>query len=162
MKVRMFTDGACSGNPGPGGYAALITLFDKPETITGFEENTTNNRMELSAVINGLERIFAEIFVHEQTVKEIEIISDSTYVVNAINDNWIGNWKSNDFKNKQGDKIKNEDLWRRLYDQLEVLNFIKIKTVFTKVKGHSGNYFNEMVDGLARQEIKRNMKREVN
>ena len=82
-------------------------------------------------------------------MEEIEIISDSTYVVNAINDNWISNWKSNDFKNKQGEKIKNEDLWRKLYDQLEVLNFIKIKTVFTKIRGHSGNYFNEMVDKLA-------------
>ena len=83
MKVRMFTDGACSGNPGPGGYAALITLFDKPETVTGFEENTTNNRMELSAVINGLERIFIEIFVHEQIVEEIEIIAKN-YLTNRF------------------------------------------------------------------------------
>ena len=105
MKIRMFTDGACSGNPGPGGYAALITLSDKPETVCGFEEMTTNNRMELSAVINGLERIFVEIFVKDQQIKEIEVISDSTYVVNAINDKWISNWKTNDFKNKQGDKI---------------------------------------------------------
>ena len=162
MKIRMFTDGACSGNPGPGGYAALITLSDKPETVCGFEEMTTNNRMELSAVINGLERIFVEIFVKDQQIKEIEVISDSTYVVNAINDKWISNWKTNDFKNKQGEKIKNDDLWGKLYDQLEVLNFIKTNIIFTKVKGHSGNYFNEMVDGIARQQIKINMKREVN
>ena len=159
-EIIIYTDGGCSGNPGPGGWGVVISADGIVKQISGGEKFTTNNRMELSAVINGLERIFAEIFVHEQIVKEIEIISDSTYVVNAINDNWIGNWKSNDFKNKQGEKIKNEDLWRKLYDQLEVLNFIKIKTVFTKVKGHSGNYFNEMVDGLARQEIKRNMKKE--
>ena len=158
MIVRMFTDGACSNNPGPGGYAALITTTLGTKIISGFEMETTNNRMELMAVIKGIEEVMNIIFLEEQRIKKLEIISDSAYVVNAINQNWLQSWKTNGFKTKDNKPIKNIEIWKKLDEQLETLKFIEVEIVFTKIKGHNGNYFNEMVDKIAREEIIKNVK----
>ena len=158
MIVRMFTDGACSNNPGPGGYAALITTTLGTKTISGFEMETTNNRMELMAVIKGIEEVMNVIFLEEQKIEKLEIISDSAYVVNAINQNWLQSWKTNGFKTKDNKPIKNIEIWQKLDEQLETLKFIEVEIVFTKIKGHNGNYFNEMVDKIAREEIVKNVK----
>lgn len=158
MIVRMFTDGACSNNPGPGGYAALITTTLGTKIISGFEMETTNNRMELMAVIKGIEEVMNIIFLEEQKIKKLEIISDSAYVVNAINQNWLQSWKTNGFKTKDNKPIKNVEIWKKLDEQLETLKFIEVEIVFTKIKGHNGNYFNEMVDKIAREEIIKNVK----
>lgn len=158
MIVRMFTDGACSNNPGPGGYAALITTTLGTKVISGFEMETTNNRMELMAVIKGIKEVMNIIFLEEQKIKKLEIISDSAYVVNAINQNWLQSWKTNGFKTKDNKPIKNVEIWQKLDEQLETLKFIEMEVVFTKIKGHNGNYFNEMVDKIAREEIIKNVK----
>lgn len=158
MIVRMFTDGACSNNPGPGGYAALITTNMGTKVVSGFEIETTNNRMELMAVIKGIEEVMNIIFLEEQKIKKLEIISDSAYVVNAINQNWLQSWKTNGFKTKDNKPIKNVEIWKKLDEQLETLKFIEVEVVFTKIKGHNGNYFNEMVDKIAREEIIKNVK----
>ena len=158
MIVRMFTDGACSNNPGPGGYAALITTTLGTKVISGFEMETTNNRMELMAVIKGIEEVMNIIFLEEQKIKKLEIISDSAYVVNAINQNWLQSWKTNGFKTKDNKPIKNIEIWQKLDEQLETLKFIEVEVVFTKIKGHNGNYFNEMVDKIARKQIIKNIK----
>lgn len=153
--VRMFTDGACSCNPGPGGYAAVINLPKRNVIVSGYEENTTNNRMELMAVIKGMNKVL-EMIYQGMSIKKLEIISDSAYVINAINKNWLTSWKETNFRNAKGENIKNVDLWSKLEEQVIIFEFIKIELCFTKVKGHNGNYFNEMADEIAKNEIVKN------
>ena len=141
MKYKIYTDGACSGNPGPGGWGAVI--FDnnnKQKNISGSVKNTTNNRMELSAAIKGLEYI--------KTSSEITIYTDSTYVKNGITE-WILKWKKSEWKNSNKKPVKNKDLWIKLDDLCEQ-NQIKWKWV----KGHSNNKYNNLADALATQAIK--------
>lgn len=139
-KIRIFTDGACSGNPGPGGWAAAFLLKDKCSVISGFELHTTNNRMELKSVIQAIKK----------TVKlgysNIEIYSDSAYVVNSINSKHLERWHKTEWKTKKGEEIKNKDLWNEL--NTLILNTNQ-NISFVKVKGHDGNTFNEMVDKKA-------------
>lgn len=156
--IRIFTDGACSSNPGPGGYAAIINMPTETKIVSGYEENTTNNRMELKAVIFGMKYILEMIYQENNNVKKLEVISDSAYVINAINQEWITNWKRNKFKNAKGDDIKNIDLWSSLDDLLTTFEFLGVEIVFTKVKGHNGNYFNEQADKVAKEEITKNRK----
>ena len=141
MKYKIYTDGACSGNPGPGGWGAVI--FDnnnKQKNISGSVKNTTNNRMELSAAIKALENI--------KTSSEITIYTDSTYVKNGITE-WILKWKKKEWKNSKKKPVKNKDLWIKLDDLCEQ-NKIKWKWV----KGHSDNKYNNLADELATQAIK--------
>ena len=149
MKVRIFTDGACSENPGPGGWAAVFNSEDKCVTISGNEISTTNNRMELRAVIESFKKILSK---RPRKDIEYELYSDSAYVVNSINNGWIEKWQQNDWKTTKGDDVKNRDLWEQfaaLCDKAKVHN-IYIKII--KIKGHAGNTFNELVDKLAREE----------
>lgn len=138
-KIDLYTDGACSGNPGIGGWGAIL-IYNKIEKIlSGGEENTTNNRMELTAVIKGL-----------QALKEgckVNIYSDSAYVVNAFLQGWVDNWLENNWKSSKG-QVQNIDLWQQL---LEVLNKHEVK--WFKVKGHADNVNNNRCDKLARGEI---------
>lgn len=150
MKTRIFTDGACSGNPGPGGWAAIITFSEKYKILSGNEVNTTNNRMELLSVVMALFKIINE---YRNECDEITIVSDSAYVVNAINKNWLKLWKSKGWNTSQDKPIKNADLWKKLDNLLDLFEVIEIKVNFEKVKGHSGNYFNELVDKKAREEV---------
>jgi len=139
MKIKIYTDGACSGNPGKGGWGALIQENDDEKKLSGSELNTTNNRMELTAVIKALE--------HYNEAKEIEIFTDSKYVMQGITE-WIKNWKSNHWKTSQKKDVKNKDLWV-LLDTVSAKHDIK----WSWVKGHAGDYGNEIADKLATQAI---------
>lgn len=130
--IYLYTDGAASGNPGPGGYGVVLKCADKVKEKSGGFALTTNNRMELLAVIIGLESILWEN-------ADVEIYSDSTYVVKAINEGWLKNWERKGFK-----KVKNVDLWMRF---LEV--YRKHNVNFHWIKGHAGHPENERCDTLA-------------
>ena len=139
-QVRLFTDGACSGNPGPGGWAFVLRHPSSGKEIerSGGEAETTNNRMELTAAIRGLEAL--------NRPTAVELISDSTYVLKGMSD-WMKKWKANGWKRKEGRQlkpVKNEDLWRDL-DQLIQQHSIR----FTHVRGHAGHAENERCDTLA-------------
>ena len=141
MKYKIYTDGACSGNPGPGGWGAVILDQDsKQKNISGSEKNTTNNRMELLAAIMSLKKI--------KTNSEVVIFTDSTYVKNGITE-WMKNWKRNGWKNSSKKPVKNKDLWVKL-DKLCEANSVSWKWV----KGHSSNEFNNLADELATKAIK--------
>ena len=141
MKYKIFTDGACSGNPGPGGWGAVIfDQDDKQKNISGSEKNTTNNRMELLAAIMSLKKI--------KSNSEVVIFTDSTYVKNGITE-WMKNWKKNGWKNSNKKPVKNKDLWEKL-DKLCDSNRVSWKWV----KGHSSNKFNNLADELATKAIK--------
>lgn len=155
MKVRAFTDGACSGNPGPGGYGIIINTDTNCITLSGCENNTTNNRMELKAIVECLSKIADNSIQNKYNIEigEVELYSDSAYCVNAINQNWIVKWKRNQWKTSKGDDVKNKDLWLNLIEQLKKIKQLHIKVQFIKIKGHAGNTFNERVDALAKSEI---------
>lgn len=150
MKVRIFTDGACSDNPGPGGWAAVFNTEKKCYTISGNELHTTNNRMELRAVVEALKKILSKR--KHKSKNQYDIFSDSAYVVNTINNDWLEKWKMNGWKTTKGRDVKNRELWEELNELIDVINRKGIKVTFHKVKGHSGNMFNELVDKIAREE----------
>ncbi|HLV09628.1 MAG TPA: ribonuclease HI [Halanaerobiales bacterium] len=138
-RVYLYTDGACSGNPGPGGYAALIIRGNSTKEVTGYQPETTNNRMELMAVIEGLKKI--------DKGSAVKLISDSTYVLKGLKE-WLNNWKMRGWKTAGNKPVKNRDLWIRLDELIKDYNI-----EFVKVKGHSGDQYNEFVDTLAREQI---------
>lgn len=136
-KVTIYTDGACSGNPGKGGWGSILIYGDVVKELSGGEDNTTNNRMELKAVIEALKAL--------KSPCDVEIYSDSAYVVNAFTQKWIDNWIKNNWKTADKKSVKNIDLWQ------ELLVLIKTHNVtFKKVKGHSDNELNERCDKLAK------------
>lgn len=136
--VNIFTDGACSGNPGPGGWAALLRWRDKEKILTGKEKHTTNNRMELMAAIIALESLKKPVNVHLHT--------DSRYLHDGITV-WIFQWKRQDWKNKNKKPVLNIDLWKRLDSACE-----PHEIQWDWVRGHDGHSENERVDKLARKE----------
>ena len=137
----MYTDGACRGNPGPGGWGVLLSYQDTEKTLNGFDPETTNNRMELTAVIEGLRALKRSC--------EVELKTDSKYVLQGINQ-WIDNWKSNGWKTAAKKQVKNIDLWQRLEQEKG-----RHRISWYWVKGHSGIRGNEMADRLANQAIDR-------
>lgn len=146
--VEIYTDGACSGNPGEGGYCAILIYKGLEKIVSGSENVTTNNRMELLAVIKGLE-----------TLKEpcvVNLYSDSRYVVDAFNENWITSWQNNSWRTANRKEVKNIDLWQRLLDlsAIHKINFIK-------VKGHADNEFNNRCDKIAVDEYKKLQNKDV-
>ncbi len=141
-KVTIYTDGACSGNPGPGGWAAVLMYNGQKKEISGGQKDTTNNIMEITAVIKGLETL--------KFPCEVDLYSDSAYVVNCFSQGWIYNWIKNNWKTADKSPVKNKELWERLYDLTK-----KHKVNFIKVKGHSDNKFNNRCDELAREAISR-------
>lgn len=140
-KVIIYTDGACSGNPGPGGWGAILMYQGNQKEISGGKSNTTNNVMELTAVIEALKML--------KYPCEVELYSDSAYVVNAFIQKWIDNWMKNNWRTSNKEPVKNQELWKELYDLTKIH-----KVKFIKVKGHSDNEFNNRCDELARNEIK--------
>ena len=156
MKLRIFTDGACSGNPGPGGWAALLALPKEREIISGYEEETTNNRMELMAVVRAIGHVcMVKPKSDEAIISDydgLEIHSDSAYVVNAINKHWLMKWRMNGWKTSDGENVKNMELWEHLLYYLENMEMAGMNVKFIKVKGHSGITLNELVDERARNE----------
>ena len=151
MRVRIYTDGACSENPGPGGWAAVFNTPDKCYTITGNDESTTNNRMELMAAIQALKKI-VKIESGRDVHHEYEIYSDSAYVVNTINNHWIESWRANNWKTTKREDVKNRDLWEQFDLMRRELASIGVNVDLIKIKGHAGNTFNELVDKLAKEE----------
>ena len=138
-KITIYTDGACSGNPGKGGWAAVIVEDKNEKTISGSEPLTTNNRMELSAVINALREVGSA---------EIDIYTDSKYVKNGI-ESWIKNWKLNGWMTAAKQPVKNKDLW------LELDILVSKKEIEWKwIKGHSNDHYNSIVDEAARKAIR--------
>jgi len=139
-RVEIYTDGACSGNPGIGGWGVVLRYKDTEKELSGGEINTTNNRMELTAVIEALKAL--------KTACNITLYTDSKYVMNGITE-WLENWKKNGWKtsNKKG-AVKNIDLWQTL-DELVLKHEIR----WVWVKGHAGHIENERVDTLARSEV---------
>lgn len=149
MKIRIFTDGACSENPGPGGWAAVFNKEEHCEEISGHEVNTTNNRMELMAVVKSISKILKEHIAGT----EYELYSDSAYVVNSITNNWVNVWRLNGWKTTRGEDIKNKDLWLKYLSLRGKLLEREIPFTIIKIKGHSGNTFNEYVDKIAKDEV---------
>lgn len=149
MKVRIYTDGACSGNPGPGGWALVVNTDDKCKTHSGHEVDTTNNRMELLAFLRSVEAIYED---KDKKKNTYEIYSDSAYVVNGINRGWLYNWKMNGWKTKTKEDIKNRDLWEQIEFYITAFKVEDVSVDIIKVKGHAGNTFNELVDKLAKKE----------
>lgn len=149
MKYVIYTDGACSVNKRLGGYAAIAKFDGQQIVVHGNKKNATNNEMELLAVINIL-RVVNQFVSKNDT---IEIHSDSAYVVNAINQNWLCKWINNSWMTKDNKPVKNVSLWRRLIDILSAYNDINVKYSFIKVKGHSDSRLNNYVDRLAVKEV---------
>ncbi len=135
-KVTIYTDGACSGNPGPGGWAAILSYGKARRELSGGEKETTNNRMELLGVISALEAL--------KEPCEVEVFSDSKYIVDAINEGWAERWEKSGWMRNKKEEAKNPDLWMRL------LSLLKTHDVhFNWVKGHAENEYNNRCDELA-------------
>ena len=144
-QVILYTDGACSGNPGAGGWGAVLIYNGHERELSGGEPDTTNNRMELMAVIQGLEAL--------KYPCEVEIYSDSAYTVNAFQNGWIYAWAKNGWKKADNKAVLNTDLWQRLLALTKVH-----KVEFKKVKGHADNEYNNRCDALARGAIEKESK----
>lgn len=146
-KVVIYTDGACSYNPGPGGWAAVLIYKGTEKQISGFEPETTNNRMELKAVLEAL-----------KALKEpcgVTLHTDSSYIHNAFENGWIDNWQMNGWRTSAKKPVENQDLWQQILDAAQQHNI-----TWRKVKGHSGDKYNNICDKLARAAIKENTKKE--
>ena len=147
--IELYTDGACRGNPGIGAYAYYIIIKNNEEIVLETSgscayDNTTNNRMELLGVINGLLKL-KEI---NKDINTINVYTDSQYVVNAFNQHWIDSWIKNDFRRNKKDEVKNIDLWEELLTLLK-----NYKYTFIWVKGHAGHKYNEICDKLCNIEM---------
>ncbi len=140
-QIKIYTDGACSGNPGPGGWGAVLFYQDKMKEISGGEADTTNQRMELKAVIEALKALKVEGW-------EVTVYSDSAYFVNAVQQDWLSRWQQNGWKNSKKEPVANQDLWLELIQMMKK-NHLNVE----KVKGHAGNEWNERCDELARKAI---------
>lgn len=141
-QVVVYTDGACSGNPGPGGWGAILLYNGHEKEISGGEKKTTNQRMEIMAVAQALKVLKepCDVVVH----------SDSAYVINCFKQRWYVNWRKNGWKNSKGDPVQNRDLWEDLLGEVE-----RHRVTFEKVKGHAGVELNERCDELAREAVPR-------
>lgn len=139
-KVTIYTDGACSGNPGPGGWGVVLLYGRQQKELSGAEAATTNQRMELTAALRALQAL--------KEPCEVVLFSDSAYLINAFNQHWLDNWQRNGWRNAKKQPVENQDLWKSL------LAANKTHQVsWQKVKGHAGDKYNERCDELARQAI---------
>ncbi len=138
-KVTIYTDGACSKNPGPGGWGAILMYNDIKKEISGGENPTTNNKMELMAAIKALSML--------KMPCEVDLYSDSAYLINCFNNNWLKSWKEKNWVNSKREPVKNVELWVKL-DELSKIHKIN----WIKVKGHADNIYNNRCDELARLE----------
>jgi ribonuclease HI len=146
--VQIYTDGACSGNPGPGGWAAILIYNENTREISGGEGETTNNRMELRAAIESLKELKFPCLV--------ELYSDSSYLCSAFNMGWLNKWLAGGWKKSDKSPVENRDLWE---DLIKLTSVHKVR--FIKVKGHSEDQMNDRCDKLARAAIKSLQKKEV-
>ncbi|MCM1404577.1 MAG: ribonuclease HI [Prevotella sp.] len=139
--IAIYTDGACSGNPGPGGWGVVLLYNGNEKPLSGFEPNTTNNRMELTAVIQGLSAL-------KTVTLPVTVYTDSKYIVDAINNHWLDNWQMKGWRTAAKQPVANRDLW----EQLILLNQ-KFTPTYVWVKGHSTNEYNNRCDAMAVQAI---------
>ena len=139
--VILYTDGACSGNPGDGGWGSILIYKDNKKELSGGQKDTTNNIMEMTAVIKGLEAL--------KRPCKVNIYSDSSYVVNTFEKGWLDNWMKNGWRTSDKKDVKNKDLWMKLYELSQIHSI-----TFNKVKGHSNDELNNRCDELARAAIK--------
>lgn len=135
-EVQIYTDGACSGNPGPGGYCAILVYKDTEKCLSGAEKETTNNRMELSAVLEGLSAL--------KEPCQVKIVSDSKYVVDAVEKGWLASWQAKGWKKADKKPVLNVDLWQKLLPELE-----RHTVEFQWIRGHAGHPYNERCDRIA-------------
>ena len=142
-KITIYTDGACSCNPGPGGWAAVLIYKGNEKQISGYEPDTTNNRMELTAVLKALEAI--------KEPCSVTVHTDSAYIHNAFEKGWIDNWQSNGWRTSNKKDVENQDLWKAILKAM-----LQHKVTYKKVKGHSDDKYNNICDELATGEIKKN------
>ena len=140
-EIAIYTDGACSGNPGKGGWGAILIFGETKKEISGGERETTNNRMELTAPIEALKLV--------KRPCKIKLYSDSAYLVNAFVNGWIYNWQKNGWKTADKKDVKNRELWEEIYKYTQIH-----KIEWIKVKGHSDNEYNNLCDKLAVAAIK--------
>ena len=140
-EVIIYTDGACSGNPGPGGWGAILMYKDKKLELSGYEAHTTNNRMELLAPIQALSRL--------KEPCAVKVYSDSAYLVNAFKQRWLDNWQRHNWVKSDKKPVENQDLWKQLLEYADIHSIQWIK-----VKGHADNVYNNRCDELATGEIK--------
>ena len=147
-KVILYSDGACSGNPGPGGWAAVLDYRGNVKEISGFDPETTNNRMELLAVIKGL------LALKERCL--VEVYTDSAYIHNAFSKGWIIAWQNNGWRTAAKKPVENQDLWKLLLNETKS-HIVK----FFKVKGHADSELNNRCDQLAKQQIQINVKKDA-
>ena len=141
-EVKIYTDGACSGNPGPGGYGCVLIYGSHQKQLSGGEKETTNNRMELTAVIKALEAL--------KEPCRVTLTSDSKYVVDAVKNGWVYSWRDNGWKKADKKPALNVDLWERLLPLLDTH-----EVTFEWIKGHDGHEFNELCDKLAVDEVEK-------
>jgi len=141
-ELTIYTDGACSGNPGPGGWGAILLYGEHRKELSGGEKLTTNNRMEITAVIEALKCL--------KEPCKVKVYSDSAYVVNCFRQGWMRNWKRNGWKNSKGLPVENQELWKELDRLMD-----KHQVEYIKVKGHSDNELNNHCDFLAREAIRK-------
>lgn len=141
-QVIVFTDGACSGNPGPGGWGAILEHNGRMKELSGGEPHTTNQRMEIQATLEALR--------HLKEPCDVIVHSDSAYVINCFKQKWYVNWRKNGWRNSKGEPVQNRDLWEALLVEVE-----RHAVTFEKVKGHAGIERNERCDELARQAVPR-------
>ena len=147
-KILIYTDGACSHNPGPGGWATVLIYKGVEKQISGFEAETTNNRMELTAVMKAL-----------QALKEpcaVTLHTDSAYIQNAFEKGWIARWQANGWKTTAKKPVENQDLWKQIIDLNETH-----RVTWKKVKGHADDKYNNICDELARKAIKAHQRTDV-
>lgn len=140
-KVTIYTDGACSGNPGPGGWGAVLIYKDTKKEISGAQKDTTNNEMELTAALEALKML--------KFPCEVDLHSDSAYLVNGFLQGWIYNWQKNNWKTADKKPVKNKEIWEQIYNLTKTH-----KVTFIKVKGHADNELNNRCDEMARNAIK--------
>ncbi|WP_289140978.1 ribonuclease HI [uncultured Brevibacillus sp.] len=141
-EVQIYTDGACSGNPGPGGWGAVLMYGQHIKEMSGAEPNTTNNRMELQAAISALSSL--------KEACKVTLYSDSAYLVNCFKQGWYKGWLKNGWKNSKGQPVENQDLWKEL---LRLMDIHQVE--YVKVKGHADNKWNNRCDELATGAIKK-------
>ena len=140
-EIDIYTDGACSGNPGPGGWGVVLIYQENKKELSGYQPETTNNRMELFAAIQGLSALKESC--------EVNLYSDSSYLVNAFEKHWIEKWQRNGWKTSTKSPVENQDLWKLL-----LIHVRKHQVRFIKVKGHSDNQYNNRCDEMAVAAIK--------
>lgn len=139
-QVDIYTDGACSGNPGPGGWGCVLLFGEHRKQLKGGEANTTNQRMELLAAISALDAL--------KEPCRVSLHSDSAYLINAFKQRWLDNWQKNGWQNSKKQPVENQDLWKRLLQAAKAHD-----VTWIKVKGHAGNELNELCDALAREAV---------